>query len=48
MWLTLARDAAGPKDRWILDLYDKAMKVASPDDRSMAETYVAQWIKGRS
>jgi TPR repeat protein len=48
MWLTLARDAAGPKDRWILDLYDKAYKAASPDDRSMAETYVAQWMKGRS
>lgn len=48
MWLTLARDAAGPKDRWILDLYDKAMKAASSDDRSMAETYVAQWLKSRS
>jgi TPR repeat protein len=48
MWLTLARDAAGPKDRWILDLYDKAYNAASNEDREMSETYVEQWQKARS
>jgi len=43
MWLTLARDAAtSPKDKWITDLYEKAMQSASDDDRQVAIVYLAQ------
>ncbi len=43
MWLTLARDAAAeskdPKDQWIVDLYGKAVGLASDDDRQAALAY---------
>ena len=43
MWLTLARNAAteskDPKDQWIVDLYGKAVSVATDDDRQVALSY---------
>ena len=43
MWLTLARDAAteskDPKDQWIVDLYGKAVSLATDDDRQAALSY---------
>lgn len=48
MWLFLACDGAGPDDRWITDLCDKAQKTASPEDRATAQSYVDQWLKARS
>jgi TPR repeat protein len=45
MWLTLARDGAGPDDKWIADLYDSAFKQANDDDRAIALTYLERWLK---
>ncbi|MCK0198861.1 sel1 repeat family protein [Ancylobacter sp. 6x-1] len=46
MWLTLARDgAAGPNDKWIVDLYDDAFNAANSDERAMALVYLEQHLK---
>ncbi|OYX13672.1 MAG: transcriptional regulator [Rhizobiales bacterium 32-66-8] len=46
MWLTLARDsAAGPEDKWIVDLYEYAFSEATPDERAAALKYLEQWLK---
>jgi TPR repeat protein len=47
MWLTLARDAAGPDETWIADIYDSAFKQATDDERAMALRYLEAWLKGR-
>jgi uncharacterized protein len=47
MWLTLARDGAGPDDKWITELYDAAFKQASDDDRATALSLLERWMKGR-
>jgi uncharacterized protein len=48
MWLMLASDGAGPGDRWIVELCDKAEKSASAEDRATAQSFIEQWQKGRS
>jgi len=46
MWLTLARDAAaGPNDKWVVDLYDEAFASANSDERAMALVYLEQYMK---
>jgi uncharacterized protein len=47
MWLTLAREAAidPKKDKWIIDLYDKAMASANDGDRQDALTYLEGHLK---
>jgi len=46
MWLTLARDAADPmKDKWISDLYQKALERADDSDRQVALAYLEQFLK---
>lgn len=46
MWLTLARDsAAGPGDKWVVDLYEDDFSDASPDERAAALQYLEQWLK---
>ncbi|WGD31498.1 tetratricopeptide repeat protein [Ancylobacter sp. WKF20] len=46
MWLTLARDAAaGPEDKWVVDLYEEAFAGASSDERAMALVYLEQYMK---
>ncbi|WP_371346554.1 tetratricopeptide repeat protein [Ancylobacter sp. IITR112] len=46
MWLTLARDAAaGPQDKWVVDLYEDAFANASSDERAMALVYLEQYMK---
>lgn len=46
MWLTLARDgAAGPQDKWVVDLYEDAFANASADERAMALVYLEQYMK---
>ena len=46
MWLTLARDsAAGPGDKWVVDLYEDAFQDATPDERAAALQYLEQWLK---
>lgn len=47
MWLTLARDSAGPDDAWIKESYNKAIAKASDDDRAMALQMLEHWVQGR-
>ncbi len=49
MWLSLARDGVADrtKDKWILDLYAKAMDAASEGDRQVASVYLDDHAKHR-
>jgi len=47
MWLTLARDSAGPDDSWIKESYNKAIAKASDDDRASALQMLEHWVQGR-
>lgn len=47
MWLTLARDNAGPDEVWINEVYTSALKRASEDDRAMAGRLLERWVQGR-
>ena len=47
MWLTLARDSAGPDETWIKDSYNRAIAKASDDDRAMALQMLEHWVQGR-
>jgi hypothetical protein len=47
MWLTLARDSAGPDEAWIKDSYNRAIAKASDDDRAMALQMLEHWVQGR-
>jgi uncharacterized protein len=50
MWLTLARETAidSKKDKWIIDLYDKAVASANEDDRQNALAYLENHPKRRN
>jgi len=50
MWLTLAREAAidSKKDKWIIDLYDKAVASANDGDRQDALAYLEDHLKRRN
>jgi uncharacterized protein len=50
MWLTLAREAAidSKKDKWIIDLYDKAVAAANDRDRQDALAYLEDHLKRRN
>lgn len=50
MWLTLAREAAidSKKDKWIIDLYDKAVASANDGDRQNALAYLEDHLKRRN
>jgi uncharacterized protein len=47
MWLTLARDSAGPDDSWIKESYNKAIAKASDEDRASALQMLEHWVQGR-
>jgi TPR repeat protein len=47
MWLMLARDAATPKETWIMDLYAAALKQATEEERAVALVYLERWLKSR-
>lgn len=47
MWLTLARDNAGPDEIWINEVYTSALKRANEDDRAMAGRLLERWVQGR-
>jgi TPR repeat protein len=48
MWLILARDAAArPNDKWIVELYDSAIKQATDDERAVAYIYLQRWMEHR-
>ncbi len=44
MYLILARDAATPKETWIADLYNAALKQATADEQAVALVHVEHWI----
>jgi len=50
MWLTLARDATADstKDKWIIDLYEKAVGSANETDRQDAHTFLENYLKRRN
>jgi uncharacterized protein len=50
MWLTLARETAidSKKDKWIIDLYDKAVASANEDDRQNALAFLEDHSKRRN
>jgi uncharacterized protein len=47
MWLTLARDSAGPDETWIKESYNKAIAKASEEDRATALKMLEHWVQGR-
>ena len=47
MFLTLARDAAGPDEVWIKESYNRAFAKASDDDRASALQMLEHWVQGR-
>jgi hypothetical protein len=50
MWLTLARQAAidSKKDKWIIDLYEKAVASANGEDLQVALAYLEDHLKRRN
>ena len=50
VWLTLAREAAidSKKDKWIIDLYDKAVAAANAGDRQDALAFLEDHLKRRN
>jgi TPR repeat protein len=47
MWLTLARDSAGPDEAWIKESYNRAFAKASDDDRASALKMLELWVQGK-
>jgi hypothetical protein len=47
MWITLARENAGPSDTWIGELYDSASKQATSEERAIAGDMLVRWLNGR-
>lgn len=47
MWLTLARENAGPDETWIKESYNRAFAKASDDDRAMALQMLEHWVQGK-
>jgi TPR repeat protein len=47
MWLTLARDSAGPDEVWIEESYNRAIAKASDDDRAKALQMLTDWLLGK-
>jgi hypothetical protein len=48
MWLTLARDAAPPRESWIAELHAAALKQATADERAIALVYLERWLNRRN
>lgn len=47
MFLTLARDGAGPDETWIKESYNRAFAKASDEDRAMALQMLEHWVRGQ-
>ena len=47
MFLTLARDGAGPDEVWIKESYNRAFAKASDDDRASALQMLEHWVQGK-
>ncbi|MGA7487278.1 MAG: tetratricopeptide repeat protein [Xanthobacteraceae bacterium] len=46
-WLIIAKDAAGPDEAWITDMYSSALAQASVSERALAHKYLEDWLKNR-
>jgi uncharacterized protein len=46
-WLIVAKDAAGPDETWITEMYTSALAQASEGDRALARKYLEDWLKNR-
>ena len=46
-WLIVAKDAAGPDEAWITDMYTTALAQASESERASAHKYLEDWLKNR-
>jgi uncharacterized protein len=46
-WLIVAKDAAGPDETWITEMYTSALAQASEGDRTLARKYLEDWLKNR-
>jgi len=46
-WLTVAKDSAGPSERWISDTYSRAFAKASDEERALAYRYLENWLRHR-
>ncbi len=46
-WLIVAKEAAGPDEGWITDMYANAFAQASESDKAMAHKYLVDWLKNR-
>lgn len=46
-WLIVAKDAAGPDETWITDMYTSALAQANDSERSLARKYLEDWLKSR-
>jgi TPR repeat protein len=46
-WLIVAKDAAGPDEAWITDMYTSALAEASESERALAHKYLEDWLKNR-
>ena len=46
-WLIVAKDAAGPDEGWITDMYSSALAQASESERALAHKYLEDWLKNR-
>ncbi len=46
-WLIVAKDAAGPDEAWITDMYTSALAQADETERAMAHKYLEDWLKNR-
>ena len=46
-WLIVAKDAAGPDETWITEMYASALAQASEGDRALARKYLEDWLKNR-
>jgi uncharacterized protein len=46
-WLIVAKDAAGPEETWITEMYTSALAQASDGERATARKYLEDWLKNR-
>jgi TPR repeat protein len=46
-WLIVAKDAAGPDETWITEMYSSALAQASDSERALARKYLEDWLKNR-
>jgi TPR repeat protein len=46
-WLTVAKDSAGPDERWITESYARAFATANDDERALAYRYLENWLRSR-